>query len=150
MTTMRSIEAFLANERLAVVGASRGGRGFGNAAARELADEGYRIELVHPEAESIDGRRCHRSLRDVPDDTRAALFVVPPASTRALVEDADAAGIRHVWMQQGSGDPEAIRACVERGIDVVHGECILMFAAPKGLHAFHRCVWRWLGKLPPE
>jgi predicted CoA-binding protein len=33
-------------------------------------------------------------------------------------------------------------------IDAVHGECIMMFAKPTGIHRFHRWLWGVLGKLP--
>lgn len=32
----------------------------------------------------------------------------------------------------------------------VHGECILMFADPKGIHRFHHWLRGLLGKLPEE
>jgi len=33
---------------------------------------------------------------------------------------------------------------------VIHGECILMFARPAGIHWFHRWLWGVLGRLPQE
>jgi hypothetical protein len=32
--------------------------------------------------------------------------------------------------------------------NTVHGECILMYAQPAGIHRFHHFIWKLLGKLP--
>ncbi len=77
------------------------------------------------------------------------MLVVPPAETEKVVHEAAEVGIRRVWMQQGAESGVAIRFCEEHGIDVVHGECILMFAEPAEFyHRMHRWVWGLLGKLP--
>jgi hypothetical protein len=51
-------------------------------------------------------------------------------------------------MQQGAESPVAIGYCEEHGIDVVHGECIMMFAAPTGIHRLHRWLRGFFGRLP--
>jgi hypothetical protein len=52
-------------------------------------------------------------------------------------------------MQPGSESAAAIRSCEENNLQVVHGECILMFAEPAAFfHRAHRWIWRMLGKLP--
>ena len=76
------------------------------------------------------------------------VLVVPPEQTEKLVRQAKEAGIQRVWMQQGAESPQAIAYCADNGIDAVHGECIMMFAQPKGIHRFHRWLWSVLGKLP--
>ena len=52
----------------------------------------------------------------------------------------------------GIDDPQAyIAACRERGIEAIHGECILMFAEPAGfVHRLHRWLRGVTGKLPEE
>jgi predicted CoA-binding protein len=148
MTSKRAVDDFLAQRRIAVVGVSRDGRGFGYAAWKALRDKGYDAEPVNPQASTIDGRPCYRSLRDLPEPVGAALVVTPPASTAQVVEDAISAGIRNIWLQQGAVSQDAVRQCAEHGIEPVAGECILMFADPGGMHKFHRWVWNILGKLP--
>ena len=34
--------------------------------------------------------------------------------------------------------------------NAVHGECIMMFAQPTGVHRFHRWLWQVMGKLPKD
>jgi len=58
-------------------------------------------------------------------------------------------GIKSVWFQQGSSSDEAIKFCEEKGMSVVSGECIFMFAEPvDSIHKFHRWIWKIFGKLP--
>lgn len=148
MTVRAAVEEFLEQKTLAVVGVSRSGKKFGNAAARELRKKGYRVIPVHPVADEIDGERCYANLRELPEQVGGVLVVVPPSETERVVRDASDAGIGRVWMQQGAQSDTAIEYCNDRGISVVHGECILMFAEPTGGHKLHRWIWKVLGKLP--
>ena len=142
MASEGSIRAFLAHPALAVVGMSRTGRKFGNCACRELTKKGYRIHPIHPSARAIDGVRCYERFTDLPEPLEAVLVVVPPRQAVAVMRDAAAAGIHHVWLQQGAESPEALAAGRALGLDVVAGECILMFARPAGIHHLHRLVRR--------
>ncbi len=149
MISRQVIDRFLDQRELAVVGASRTGRKFGNTVYRELKAKGYKLRLVHPQAETIEGERCYPSLRELPGPVGGVVIVVPPNQTEKVVRDAAAAGIKRVWMQQGAESAAAILACEEAGLEVVHGCCILMFAEPAGLrHRVHRGVLRLLGRLP--
>ena len=148
MTKQSSVEQFLAQSHLGLVGASRGGKKFGNAVLRELTKRGYRVSVVHPEAAEIDGVRCVPSVSELPDEVGGIVLVVPPGQTENVVREAAATGVRHIWMQQGSESAAAIELCREGGIDLVHGECILMYAEPAGIHRFHHWLWKLLRKLP--
>jgi predicted CoA-binding protein len=150
MTSAKSIEAFLDNPSIAVVGVSRSGRGFGNAACRTLRTQGYRVYPVNWSAPTVDGIRCYSRLSELPERVNAVLVVVPPPQAVDVIRDAAAAGIRHVWLQQGAGSPEAVRVGAELGLDVVAGECILMFAQPTGIHKVHRWLRQITHRLPAE
>jgi predicted CoA-binding protein len=59
------------------------------------------------------------------------------------------AGIRRVWLQQGTESAEAIQFCASNNIAVVHGECIMMFTEPVGfVHRAHRWVKKVTHTLP--
>ena len=148
MTAQASIEGFLAKETLAIAGVSRSGKGFGNAVIRDLTGKGYEMHPVHPEVDEVGGFRCFRSISDLPKEVGGLVLVVPPDQTEKLVRGVKDAGIQRVWMQQGAESAEAIRFCEENGIDVVHGECVMMFAQPTGVHRFHRWLNGVFGKLP--
>jgi predicted CoA-binding protein len=148
MSSKTLIDAFLAEPALAVVGVSRSGKGFGNAAARELRRKGYRVYTVNPQADLVDGERCYRSLTDLPEPVGGVLVVVPSEQGMEVVRQAAAAGITRVWLQQGAESPRLKHMCAELGLETVAGECILMFARPTGVHKAHRWVWRMIGKIP--
>lgn len=140
MTDRNQIEAFTAQPAMAVVGVSRKGRKFGNLACRELRAKGYRVYPIHPAATDIDGMKCYQRIADVPERVEALLVVVPPHAVLEVVRDAASAGIRRVWLQQGAESPQAVALCRELNLDVVAGECILMYARPTGFHRAHRWV----------
>ena len=143
------IDDFLAQRTLALVGVSRDGKGFGNAIRKELTAKGYRLLLVHPEADSIAGQPCARSLGAVAAEVGGLVLVTPPAATTELCRQAAGAGIRRIWMQQGAESDEAIRFCEEQGLAAVHHQCLLMFAEPAGFpHRTHRWLRGLLGRLP--
>ncbi|MFC1530347.1 CoA-binding protein [Gemmatimonadota bacterium] len=150
MTSKAAVDEFLSGKHLALAGASRNGKKFGNAIVKELGKKDYSFSLVHPEAEEIEGHRCVSSIAGLPSDIGGLVLVVPPEQTTKLVKEAAEAGIRNIWMQQGSESAEAIEFCAENGINAVHGECILMFADPGGIHKFHHWLWGLFGKLPKE
>jgi predicted CoA-binding protein len=149
MTSRAVVEEFLAQSTLAVVGASRDEKKFGNKVYKDLIRKGYKTYPVNPKAEEIEGQPCYPDLAALPEAVDGVVFVVPPAQTEKVVREAAELGISRVWMQQGSESEEAIRWCAENGISVVAGECILMFAEPAEFyHRAHRWVWGVLGKLP--
>ncbi len=149
MYSRQTIDDFLSQKDLALVGVSRSGKGFGNAVLKELKAKGYRVRVVHPDADAIGGEPCARSLREVAAAVGGAVLVTPPAETEKLVREAADAGVTRLWIQQGAESEAAIKTCEERGIEAVHHRCILMFAHPTtGVHRFHRGVLALFGRLP--
>jgi len=140
---------FVGQRSLAVVGVSRGGKKFGNSAYRELKAKGYRLVPVHPEAEILEGDRCAKNLASLPAPVGGVLIIVPPQQAEQVVQEAAAAGIKRVWLQQGAESQAAIRLAESKGMSVVSGECILMFAEPVGFgHRAHRWIKGLFGGLP--
>ena len=132
-----AIDDFVAQRTFAVVGVSRSGKKFANAAFKELQSKGYSLIAVNPGAETIDGQPCYSSLLNLPCPVDGAIVITPKEQALQVVRDAAAAGIRRVWLQQGAESQVAVDACNAAGISVVAGECILMFAKPP-LHWVHR------------
>jgi predicted CoA-binding protein len=66
-----------------------------------------------------------------------------------VLPDIAGAGIEHVGLQQQTDSPQAIQFCKDRKINVVYGECVMMFSEPL---AFPRRLHRWskkvIGTLP--
>lgn len=150
MTSKAAIEAFLAQDTLALAGVSRSGRGFGNAVLKDLSGKGYEMLPIHPEAAELRGVRAYPSLGELPKQPGGLVLVVPPEQTEKLVREAHDNGVQRVWMQQGAESEAAIRYCEQHGVEVIHGECIMMFAEPKGIHRAHRWLQGVLGRLPED
>lgn len=149
MITKASITEFLSQKKIAVAGISHTGNKFSNVVYKELKSQGYRLFPVNPNAENIFGESCYPNLRSLPEKVEGVLVITKPTATENIVREAHSLGIKHVWIQQGAESDGAIRFCKENGINVIHGECILMFAEPAAFfHRAHRWVWGVFGKLP--
>lgn len=145
MLPAETADRFLEGPALALVGASRSGRKFGNTALRTLVSKGYRVYPIHPTADAFDGVQCYRRLSDLPESVSAVIVVVPPAHAMDVVRDAHAAGLNRVWLQQGAESPAVLQTCRDLGMDVVSGECVLMYAHPTSYHWVHAAVSRLFG-----
>lgn len=150
MNTAEAIEAFLAEPAIAVVGVSQTGRKFGNVACRTLRDKGYRVYPIHPSASCIDGMRCYPSFSMLPEPVTSVLVVVRPPQAIDVMCEAAAAGARHIWLQQGAESTKAIELAQKLDVDLIVGECVLMFARPTGIHKLHRLCRRLVGGLPDQ
>jgi len=65
LVSKKTIDAFYANKRIAVVGASRSKAKYGHALLEQLLRSGFDAVPVNPHAEEIAGRKCFKSVRDV-------------------------------------------------------------------------------------
>lgn len=149
MATREKITEFLAQKSVAVAGVSRSGKKFGNSALKELKSKGYRTFAVNPNAAEIEGEMCFPSISAIEEKVDSAFIAVPKYECEKVVRDAVSSGVRNIWLQQGSESEEAINYCIQNQINVIYGECILMFAEPAAFfHKAHRWVNGVLGKLP--
>ena len=61
------VEDFLAQRTLAIAGVSRTDKNkFGNSAYKDLKEKGYKMFIVHPTGEVIEGQQSYASLRLCP------------------------------------------------------------------------------------
>ena len=149
MTSKKLVAEFIAQKNLAIVGVSRNPKKFGNYIYRELKGKGYNVFPVNSGAEVIEGDSCYPNVKGLSGKVEGVIINVPPEETEKVLRDVNLAGIKKVWMQQGSQSKEAEKYCEENGIDFVSNECIIMFAQPTGFgHRAHRWIWGILGKLP--
>ena len=146
MTTKADLEAFIALDKIALVGVSRTEGKFSNAAYKELKAKGYRVFGVNHAGGKVDGDEMYTSLAALPEPVKGALVFVKPAQAAAAVQECAEQGIQQVWFQQGAQSDEALKLCAEKGIHAVSGECILMYAGKSGFHKFHRFFRDAFGK----
>jgi len=127
METQDKIRAFLAEESFAVVGASSNREKYGNKVLRAYLRKNRKAYPVNPNETEVEGIACYPDLASLPEPVRAASIITPPAVTEQIVEQAAAAGIRHVWMQPGAESPRAIERAEQLGLNVIGGgPCVLV------------------------
>jgi predicted CoA-binding protein len=141
MTTMAAVQDFLAQRTLALVGVSRDEKAFSNVVYRELRQRGHEMVPVNPHADELEGDRCVHSVDELPDDVDGVLVMVPPEQVDEVVDACVARGVPRVWLFKGAGGKgsvteHAVALCREHGIEVVDGQCPMMFAEPVAW--FHR------------
>ncbi len=149
MVKRKIIDDFLSSKKLAVVGVSRSGKKFGNTVFNELKSRGFKVFAVNSNTKKINEEECYSNLNMLPEKVDGVVLVIPSYETERVVRDALIAGIKNIWMQKGSESKEAINFCSANGMNVVYGECILMFTEPiRSIHRFHKIINKFFGKLP--
>ncbi len=142
-----NIQEFISKKNIAVVGASRNAAKFGNAAAKELTERGYRVYYIHPEAAEIDGNPTYANLEAVKEMVETVWINLPAQSGEVVLREAAAAGLKKVWLQQGADSPELLALGKELGLDLISKKCILMYAEPvRSFHKFHQMIWKLIGQ----
>jgi predicted CoA-binding protein len=142
------VDEFVAQPALALVGVSRTGKKFSNATMKELRAKGYKVYPVNRNGGEVEGEKIYSRLQDLPEKVGGVLIMVKPAEAEAAVREAADCGIRRAWLQQGSETPAALKAASDHDMQVISGECILMFAGKSGFHGFHKFVNKLIGRLP--
>jgi uncharacterized protein len=151
--SLTTIEDFLAQKRIAMVGISRERRSDSVLIFEELCRRGYDVVPVNPNVQEALGQRCFARVQDIQPPVEAALLMTSPDVTDTVVADCAEAGIRLVWMYRGIGkgsvSSNAIAFCQERGITVIPGECPFMFfPGTGGVHRFHGFLRKLTGHYP--
>ncbi len=144
-TLEQAARAFLGERRIAVAGVSRKGDTAANVIYRKLRDTGYEVFALNPNADTIEGDRCYRSVADIPGGVTAVVIGTAPHAAAGVVRDCHTAGVRRVWIHKsfggGSLSDEAVQLCTELGMDVIPGGCPMMFAEP--VDVGHKC-FKWI------
>jgi len=142
MTAAMTTTEFLSHKKLALVRLSAQTQVMGDM-TKELAPKGYDISVVYLNTGETDP-----SIASVGDVVEGAIISVPKSECEAAVREAIDAGIPRLWLQAGSDSKEALALCEEKGVPVIRGACVLMYAQPvKSVHAFHRGLWKIFGQL---
>jgi uncharacterized protein len=152
-TALETIEDFLAQKRIAMVGISRDPANLSVKLFEELCSRGYDVVPVNPNTTEVQGLRCFARVQDIQPPVEAVLLMTSPEVTETVVNNCAEAGIRRVWMYRGTGkgsvSARALAFCQERGIQVVPGQCPFMFLPDAaGFHRFHGFIRKITGQYP--
>jgi len=156
MSLQTQAEAFLAQERIAVVGVSRKG-GTGKEIFKALRKRGYEVVPVNTKTSEVLGETCYPKVSAIDGGVGAVVVATRAEMAEDVMRDCVEAGVTHVWMhynalfgaKSSSVSQEAADYGREHGVEVIAGGCPLMFG--DGADLGHRCMRWWLGvtkKLP--
>jgi predicted CoA-binding protein len=145
----KAIAAFLAAKSFAVVGVSADRHKIGNALFRAMREQGLSVLPVHKSLDQVEESKSYRSVAELRAKVEAVVTAVPPEETEHVVQQCAEAGIGKIWMQQGSSSNRALALAHEKGLEVITGECLLMFLEPvRSIHRFHRGIKKITGRYP--
>ncbi len=152
MTEKETIQDFLAQKRIAVVGVGRQERDFNREMFRAFRKRGYDAVPVNPNASEIDGLPCYKSVREITPPVDAALVMTASKLSGQVARECVEAGVKRVWLYKAAGDgavsDEALKVCQENGVDTVPGRCPFMFLPNPGVHALHGVFLKIFGMYP--
>lgn len=151
--SLETINDFLAQKRIAMVGISRDPKDFSGMLFEEFCRRGYDVVPVNPNLAAAMGHACFARVQDIQPPVDAAILMTSPAVTEAVVHDCAEAGIRRIWMYraagQGAVSSEAVEFCRARHMQVVPGQCPFMFWRDAHLgHRIHGFVRKITGRYP--
>lgn len=150
----QAIDAFLACGRVALVGVSRRDDHFSQTLLKELRKHGLDVVPVNPAFEDLKGERVYPSVSSIEPPVEAAYVATPPGASAEVVKECYEAGLTKIWLHKGGGgEGAASEAAIEYGrtndMQVVAGQCILMFLEPVSwVHRAHKGLKKLAGTLP--
>jgi predicted CoA-binding protein len=104
---------------VAIIGASKDRRKYGNKAVRAFLQQGYCVYPVNLTETEIEGLPAFRSIRDVPRRPEmVSVYLHPDALLKVLPEIA-AKGCDELWLNPGSESGEAIAEAERLGLNVI-------------------------------
>ena len=104
---------------VAVVGASRDRRKFGNKAVRAFLHRKYDVIPINPGGGMIEGLVTYASVLDVPRPiAMATVYVQPTVGVRLMAEIADK-GIEEVWLNPGADAYAVVARARALGLDPI-------------------------------
>jgi len=110
---------------VAVVGLSYDSERTSYKIASYLAEHGYNIIPVNPNAQEILGRTSYPDLSSIPEKVDVVQIFRRPEDVGPVVEEAIKVGARAVWMQEGIANEEAAARARGAGLLVVMDKCML-------------------------
>jgi len=149
--SINQIEDFIKEKSFLFYGISSSKGKFGNSVLKHLNDNGYDVVPIHPEIKQVLGIDCFSNPSDVNRQITSAIVILSPENTERVVRELIDNGIKKIWIQQRSESENAVNMCKENGIEVITGECILMYTEPVTvIHNIHKIINKVIGKYPAK
>jgi predicted CoA-binding protein len=112
--------------RIAVAGASNDPAKYGNIIVRNLVGKGYTVLPVNPKEERIEGLPVAHTVAKIERPVDILVVVTPPPVTLRVLREAAEAGLRAVWLQDGSFDDAVLEFAATAPFKTVHHACVMV------------------------
>ena len=110
---------------VAVIGASRDRRKFGNKALRAFAHQGYTVLPINPHEREIEGHRAYATVLDVPGTIDMATVYVPPEIGVGVMDELAEKKVGEVWLNPGADGPEVVERARQLGLKAIQACSII-------------------------
>jgi predicted CoA-binding protein len=104
---------------IAIIGASKNRRKFGNQAIHAFLAQGWTVYPVNSRETDIEGLPTYRSIAEVPGPVDRVSLYVPPAIGIQLLEAIRAHGSPELWINPGAGSPELVARAEQLGLTII-------------------------------
>ncbi|MDD2412130.1 MAG: CoA-binding protein [Bacteroidales bacterium] len=131
MIQKKKIDLFFETPKIAVVGASRDIRKYGNIIYRRLKAKGYHAIPVNPFADEIDGDKCISSISDLNPQDTALVLVTHQKDTDRITEEAIRLGFTQIWVQTDCDTENTPVFAQDQALNIIHNYCILVIMKQK-------------------
>ncbi|MEJ2084785.1 MAG: CoA-binding protein [Acidobacteriota bacterium] len=111
----------MTSRTIAVVGASRDRRKFGNKCVRAYLEAGYAVYPVNLSEKTIEGLVVSRSLSELPVEPDRISLYLQPAETEKLLHELSRFPNSDVWFNPGCADAAILERARQLGIRVRAG-----------------------------
>lgn len=126
----------MAKPTVAILGASRDRRKYGNQSVRAHMQQGYEVYPVNPHADEIEGLKCYPDLASVPVKQLDRISVyLPPELGITLLEEIKARGAKEVWFNPGSDSDEVVARAEQIGLAIIRACSIVDVRSRAGFSA---------------
>jgi uncharacterized protein len=104
---------------VAVLGASRDRRKYGNKAVRAYVESGFTVFPVNPNEATIEGLKAYPTLDAISDPIDFISLYVPPAIGLKLLPAIAARKPRELWLNPGAESDELIEAAADHHLRAI-------------------------------
>ena len=98
---------------VAVIGASRDRRKYGNKAVRAYQETGFTVYPVHPTEPDIEGLKTYPNIGAIPEPIDFVSMYVPPVVGIKLLPAIADVGPKELWLNPGSESEDLIDAAAD-------------------------------------
>lgn len=110
----------------AVVGATAKKEKYGYKVWKKLEENGYEVYPINSNYEEIDGKKCYKSLKDLPNKPDVINFIIPPEAILDILPIAKEIGVDYLWCQPGAANEEVVLKAESLGFNIGYNICVLV------------------------